>query len=93
MVHALFMLFDTDRNGVISAAEFEAVTKAIKQLDLNGDGQITPEECVAFGAQAGGHGGGAGGGGGGQGGGKGGPGGAGGGGAGGKGGAGGGPKR
>ena len=38
------MIFDTDRDGVISAKEIESASNALAALDKNGDGQITREE-------------------------------------------------
>jgi Ca2+-binding EF-hand superfamily protein len=35
---------DTDRDGIISAAEIANSPAAVKKLDKNGDGQITPDE-------------------------------------------------
>ncbi len=35
---------DADRDGAISAGEISAATNALRSLDANGDGQLTPEE-------------------------------------------------
>jgi len=40
----LLHLFDTNRDGVISADEIAAAPAALKALDKNGDGQLTPDE-------------------------------------------------
>ena len=65
---ALFLLFDTNGDGAIVAQEFEAMVQVIKNLDVNGDGRVTPDEALALqgavGGGRGGPGGGAGGGGG-----------------------------
>ena len=37
-------LLDTDKDGVISAAEWKNAPTALAKLDANGDGQITPDE-------------------------------------------------
>lgn len=37
-------IFDTDRDGVLSADEISAASEALGKLDRNGDGQITREE-------------------------------------------------
>ncbi len=37
-------LLDTDKDGVISAAEWQNASAALAKLDANGDGQITPDE-------------------------------------------------
>lgn len=36
--------FDTDRDGILSAAEIANASQVLLQLDQNGDGQITPDE-------------------------------------------------
>ena len=43
----LFALFDTDRDGVISAAEISAAGEVLLALDTNQDGQITPADRPA----------------------------------------------
>ena len=35
---------DADRNGTISAEELEGATEALKKLDVNQDGELSPEE-------------------------------------------------
>jgi hypothetical protein len=47
--HPLFMVFDADRNGAITETEVAAVLATMKQLDANGDGQLTPQECAGAG--------------------------------------------
>ena len=48
---------DSDRDGVISAAELLAAPAALKQLDANGDGQLTADELrPSFGGRRGGEG-------------------------------------
>ncbi len=42
--HPLLGLFDTDRDGVISAAERAAAAAALGRFDQNGDGRITRDE-------------------------------------------------
>ena len=44
MGHPLMMLFDTDRDGEISAAEIAGADKVLLGMDRNGDGMLTPEE-------------------------------------------------
>jgi Ca2+-binding EF-hand superfamily protein len=46
--HPLLMLFDEDRDGVLSAAEIEKVVAVLKKLDKNGDGKITMDELPRF---------------------------------------------
>ena len=40
----LFAALDTDHDGVLSAKEIAGASAALKQLDRNGDGQLTPDE-------------------------------------------------
>ena len=40
----LFGLFDTDKDGGLSAAEIAAAPAVLKALDKNGDGQVIPNE-------------------------------------------------
>jgi hypothetical protein len=40
----ILVIFDTDRDGVISAKEIESASTALAALDKNGDGQLTREE-------------------------------------------------
>ena len=40
----LFGLFDTDKDGTLSAAEISAAPAVLKALDKNGDGQLTSDE-------------------------------------------------
>lgn len=40
----LVMALDADHDGKISAAEIQAAPSALETLDLNGDGELTPEE-------------------------------------------------
>jgi hypothetical protein len=42
--HPLSGLFDTDHDGIISAAEISAASATLGKLDRNHDGQITREE-------------------------------------------------
>ena len=37
-------VLDADHDGVLSPAELASATRALKTLDLNGDGQLTPDE-------------------------------------------------
>src|SRR5262245_59042680 len=52
---SLLLVFDTNRDGVISVEEVEAVAQTIKKLDANGDGLITLDELGGggFGGSAG----------------------------------------
>ena len=38
------MMLDADRDGVLSSAEIDAAPAALRKLDKNGDGQLTPRE-------------------------------------------------
>jgi hypothetical protein len=40
----LLVLFNTDKDGILSAAEIHAAPAALKALDKNSDGQVTAEE-------------------------------------------------
>ena len=40
----LLFLFDTDKDGTLSAAEITAAPAALQALDKNGDGQLTSDE-------------------------------------------------
>lgn len=40
----LFVVFDTDRDMVISAAEIQAADQVLAKLDVNGDGVLSPDE-------------------------------------------------
>jgi Ca2+-binding EF-hand superfamily protein len=40
----LMMALDADKDGEISAAEIENASKALKALDKNGDGKLSPDE-------------------------------------------------
>ena len=40
----LLALFDTDKDGTLSAAEINGAPAMLKALDKNGDGQVTPDE-------------------------------------------------
>lgn len=40
----LLALFDTDKDGTLSAAEINAAPATLKALDKNGDGQVTSDE-------------------------------------------------
>jgi hypothetical protein len=40
----LVATLDADRDGTISAGEVSAASSALRSLDTNGDGQLTPEE-------------------------------------------------
>lgn len=42
--NGLFRLLDTDRNGSLSVDEIGAATAALRKLDTNSDGKVTPEE-------------------------------------------------
>jgi len=46
-------LLDTDKNSIISAAEWKNAPTAFAKLDANGDGQITPDELRPPGAPPG----------------------------------------
>lgn len=46
-VHPLVAVLDADSDGTISARELRSAARALKQLDRNDDGQITPDELVA----------------------------------------------
>ncbi len=43
----LMRALDIDGDGTLSAKEIRAATKALKKLDLNRDGSVTPDELVA----------------------------------------------
>jgi hypothetical protein len=45
-VPPILMIFDEDHDGVISAKEVRHASKALENLDRNGDGQITREELM-----------------------------------------------
>ncbi len=45
------MALDTDHDGVISAAEIAAAPAALRTLDDDEDGKLTPEECADEGAR------------------------------------------
>jgi len=50
-VPPLFAALDTDGDGTLDAAEIANAATALKTLDKNGDGQITPDEtCPALGS-------------------------------------------
>jgi Ca2+-binding EF-hand superfamily protein len=42
--HPLLSALDTNRDGLIDAAELEKAPSALRKLDRDGDGRITPEE-------------------------------------------------
>ena len=42
--HPLLMMFDADRDGVITADEIAAVTTRVQGLDTNGDGVVSRDE-------------------------------------------------
>ena len=42
----LFVALDTNRDGVIDAAEIANASAALKALDKNGDGKLTPNELI-----------------------------------------------
>jgi hypothetical protein len=44
MVPPLFAALDTDHDGVIGEDEIKNAAEALKKLDKNGDGKLTPEE-------------------------------------------------
>ncbi len=48
--HPLMQAIDADGDGTLSAKEIRAAAKAVKKLDLNRDGQVTPDELVPGGA-------------------------------------------
>jgi hypothetical protein len=39
-----FLVFDTDRDGVVSATEIRAASEVIRRFDRDGDGKLTGEE-------------------------------------------------
>ena len=43
-VHPLIMIFDTNRDGVLSAEEINNVARVLKQMDRNRDGKLTSDE-------------------------------------------------
>lgn len=43
-MHPLMKILDTDKDGTLSASEIANASKALIQLDKNGDGIISPEE-------------------------------------------------
>ena len=45
----LIMALDADGDGIISAAEIANAAAALKTLDKNGDGQLTPDEYAPMG--------------------------------------------
>ena len=40
----IILALDADRNGVIDAGEISKAAEALKKLDKNGDGKLTPDE-------------------------------------------------
>lgn len=42
----LWILLDTDRDGVLSAKEIRAASKVLRSLDVNSDGQVTARELA-----------------------------------------------
>ena len=40
----LFLVLDANRDGILSAREIDNASNALRRLDRNRDGQITPEE-------------------------------------------------
>ena len=43
----LFLLFDADHDGKLSASEISASADVLRKLDKNGDGNVTPDELMA----------------------------------------------
>lgn len=42
----LLIVLDTDKDGILSAAEIQAAPESLKKLDKNGDGQLGPRELA-----------------------------------------------
>ena len=45
-IHPVLAALDADHDGVISAAEIQNAPAALKTLDKNGDGRLTPDELI-----------------------------------------------